>query len=62
MLSAIFALSACSLNVKKGENGDDKKVDIQTPMGGIHVDKDADAENQGKQRDAINCVAEKIKD
>ena len=47
MLSAMIALSACSLNVKKGENGDDKKVDIQTPLGGIHVDKDADARDTG---------------
>jgi hypothetical protein len=35
-------LLGCSINVKK--NGDDaeKKVDIDTPIGGIHVSKEAD--------------------
>jgi hypothetical protein len=39
--------SACSVNVKKSKNGDDKNVDIQTPVGGIHVSKDADARDTG---------------
>jgi hypothetical protein len=47
VLSTLFVLPACSLNVKKGENGEDKKVDIQTSMGGIHVDKDADVRDTG---------------
>ena len=46
-LALLFLLPACSLNVKKGDNGEDKKVDIQTPLGGIHVDKEADVRDVG---------------
>jgi len=35
-------LSSCSINVKKERDGDDKQVDISTPLGGIHVSKGAD--------------------
>jgi len=45
--SAIILLSACSVNVKKEQNGDDKQVDIQTPVGGIHVSKGANPEDVG---------------
>jgi hypothetical protein len=46
---AILALfqPACSINVKKENDGDDKQVDISTPVGGIHVSKDADAADTG---------------
>jgi hypothetical protein len=46
---AILALfqPACSVNVKKENDGDDKQVDISTPVGGIHVSKDADAADTG---------------
>ncbi|MBZ5682291.1 MAG: hypothetical protein LAO24_19530 [Acidobacteriia bacterium] len=47
---ALFAsvwLPACSVNVKKERNGEDKQVDIRTPLGGIHVSKDADAADVG---------------
>ena len=47
LLAALIALPACSVNVKKGENSEDKKVDIETPMGGIHVSKDADVRDTG---------------
>ncbi len=40
-------LPACSINVQKEKNGQDKKVDISTPLGGIHVSKDADASDAG---------------
>ena len=40
-------LSACSVNVKKESNGQDKQVDIKTPMGGIHVGKGADVADTG---------------
>jgi hypothetical protein len=33
--------------VKKDESGRDKKVDIQTPIGGIHVSKDVDVRATG---------------
>jgi hypothetical protein len=42
-----FLLSACSINVKKEANGQDKQVDIKTPVGGIHVSKDADLSDVG---------------
>ncbi len=40
-------LPACSVNVKKEQNGDDKQVDINTPVGGIHVSKGADVADVG---------------
>jgi len=44
---AVLVMSACSINVKKNENGEDKKVDIQTPIGGLHVSKNADVRDTG---------------
>jgi hypothetical protein len=44
---AIGLLAACSVNVKKEQNGQDKQVDIKTPLGGIHVSKGADAADLG---------------
>ncbi len=46
MLAALL-LSACSVNVKKQQNGEDKQVDINTPVGGIHVSKDANVADVG---------------
>ena len=45
----LFLLTGCSINVKKDNNGkdEDKKVDIDTPFGGIHVSKDADVHDTG---------------
>lgn len=43
----ILVLAACSINVKKEPNGQDKQVDITTPMGGIHVSKGAAPEEVG---------------
>ena len=40
-------LPACSVNVKKQQNGEDKQVDINTPVGGIHVSKDANVADVG---------------
>jgi hypothetical protein len=42
-----LTLLACSVSVKKDESGEEKKVDIRTPIGGIHVDKNADARDTG---------------
>jgi hypothetical protein len=42
-----LALPACSVNVKKEKNGEDKRVDISTPVGGIHVSKGADVADVG---------------
>src|SRR5215469_7057391 len=44
---ALTILPACSINVKKADNVEDKKVDIETPMGGIHVSNGADARDTG---------------
>lgn len=44
---AALLLPACSVNVKKEHNGEDKQVDISTPVGGIHVSKDANAADTG---------------
>jgi hypothetical protein len=46
-LAALLVLSACSVNVKKEANGQDKQVDINSPIGGIHVSKQADASDVG---------------
>ena len=40
-------LPACSVNVKKEKDGEDKQVDISTPVGGIHVSKNADVQDVG---------------
>ena len=45
MLTVLFP--ACSVNVQKEQNGQDKKVDISTPLGDIHVNKDARVEDVG---------------
>jgi hypothetical protein len=44
---AVLFLVACSVNVKKEQNGEDKQVDIQTPVGGIHVSKGASVADVG---------------
>jgi hypothetical protein len=44
---AMLLLPACSVNVKKEKNGADKQVDISTPVGGIHVSKDANVADVG---------------
>lgn len=44
---AILLIAACSVNVKKEKNGEDKQVDINTPVGGIHVSKDVSPEDTG---------------
>ena len=44
---AVLFVSACSINVKKEKNGEDKQVDINTPVGGIHVSKAVTPEDVG---------------
>jgi len=44
---AALLLPACSVNVKKEQNGEDKQVDISTPIGGIHVNKEANVADTG---------------
>jgi hypothetical protein len=47
LLLMLVLLPACSVNVKKSDNGEDKKVDISTPLGGIHVNNNADVRDTG---------------
>jgi hypothetical protein len=42
-LAAALFLLGCDINVKKEANGRDQKVDITTPVGGIHVSQQPDA-------------------
>src|SRR5690242_3791020 len=43
----LLALPGCSVNVKKNGEGQEKKVDIETPLGALHVSKDADVRDIG---------------
>jgi len=47
ILTALILLPACSINVKDHGDGGDSKVDISTPVGGIHVNENADARDAG---------------
>jgi hypothetical protein len=44
---ATLLLPACSINVKKEQDGQDKQVDIDTPVGGIHVSNGANVADVG---------------
>jgi hypothetical protein len=46
-VSAILVLSGCDVKVNKDGEGHDKKVDIETPVGGLHVSKNADVRDTG---------------
>ena len=46
-IASFFILSACTVNVNKGGEDGEKKVDIQTPMGGLHVNEGADVRDVG---------------
>jgi hypothetical protein len=46
-MATVFMASACSINVQKDKNGQDKHVDIKTLLGGVHVSNQADASDTG---------------
>jgi len=46
-MAAVLIAAGCSVNVKKEKSGEDKDVDIRTPLGGIHVSKGANPEDVG---------------
>jgi len=46
-LVGILLLTGCNINEKKNEKGGDKKVDITTPIGGLHVSNDVDVRDIG---------------
>jgi hypothetical protein len=45
--NALLVLPGCNVNVKKDGEGQEKKVDIETPLGQLHVSKAADARDTG---------------
>jgi hypothetical protein len=47
ILAAFVFLTGCSVNVKKERDGQEKQVDINTLVGGIHVSKQADVADVG---------------
>jgi hypothetical protein len=47
VVGMIVFVAACRVNVKKSETGEDKKVDVETPVGSIHVNKGASARDTG---------------
>jgi hypothetical protein len=47
VFGALLALPGCNVNVKKDHEGKDNNVDIETPVGGLHVTKDADVRDTG---------------
>jgi hypothetical protein len=46
-VAVVSFLPACKINVKKDGDEKDKKVDISTPIGGIHVSKGIDPRDLG---------------
>lgn len=47
VVGLMLFVAACHVNVQKSENGEDKKVDVETPVGAIHVNKGAAARDTG---------------
>jgi hypothetical protein len=51
LVAAVFLASlmaaSCNINVRKNSEGEEKKVDIETPFGGIHVNEGADVRDTG---------------
>ncbi len=47
MLAALAVWPACSVSVKNHGDDGNSKVDINTPVGGIHVDQNVDARDTG---------------
>jgi hypothetical protein len=47
IVGAVLALTGCNVNVKKDSEGQEKKVDIETPVGELHVAADADVRDIG---------------
>lgn len=45
--AGLLTLGACSVSVKDHNDGGNSKVDIETPVGGIHVNEDADIRDTG---------------
>ena len=46
-VAVMLLFASCSINVQKEKNGQDKQVDIRTPLGGIHVNKQVNPDDVG---------------
>jgi hypothetical protein len=46
-LGSVLFLPGCNVNVRKNAEGQEKNVDIETPIGALHVSKGADARDVG---------------
>lgn len=44
---AVLMAASCSVNVRNGSADEQKKVDIETPFGGIHVNEGAEVKDTG---------------
>jgi hypothetical protein len=47
VVALMVLVAACHVNVQKSENGEDRKVDVETPVGSIRVNKGVDARATG---------------
>jgi hypothetical protein len=47
VFGVLLVLPGCDVNVKKDSEGKEKNVDIETPVGGLHVTNDADVRDIG---------------
>jgi hypothetical protein len=47
LVAALIVLPACSVNVKDKDKNGESRVDIQTPMGNIHVNEQPDIRETG---------------
>ena len=47
LIAGCLTLPACTVSVKDHDGNDNAKVDIETPIGGIHVNEQADVRDTG---------------
>ena len=47
ILAGLLLISACNVDVQKSANGQDKNVQIDTPVGKLHISKDAEGKDTG---------------
>ena len=66
VFGGVLALPGCNVNVKKSGEGREKNVDIETPIGALHVSKGADVRDVGlpvypgaRKKDSDNDSEEK---
>ncbi|HEY1462821.1 MAG TPA: hypothetical protein VGF44_05330 [Terriglobales bacterium] len=47
ILAGLLLISACNVDVQKSADGKDKNVQIDTPVGKLHISKDAEVKDTG---------------